>query len=197
MEIPQCKHSWAQTHTSALKSWHSFSQNTQKCHYKGFPVALRNAALLNAHCPLSNVGPRTKELWPTLAVGGQCAGSPARTPIHRLDATLGASTMLPSPAPWLAPLFPRPIRLSAKTFDMRHNMVPVFSNTCSRFQHGFSISRLLSTPTTAASWCLHTWEMGSSKDIPVVTTSSEKPLSCFLSSEKKTRYIKKPLCVGL
>lgn len=98
-----------------------------------------------AHCVLPFVGRGTQNQRALTctgsaqqACGESCSHSKPWLPCH-------AGT--PSPAPRLAPLFPHLINLSAKPFDMRHNMVPVFLSSGPLFQYGSSISRLVSSPT--------------------------------------------------
>lgn len=75
--------------------------------------------------PFVICGTRIKERWPASALPSRPAGSPALAPNPGDRAMLGhpPSSRLP---PWSAPLFPHLINLSAKPFDTRHNMVPVF-----------------------------------------------------------------------
>lgn len=98
-----------------------------------------------AHCVLPFVGCGTQNQRALTCTGSaqQACGESCSHSKPWLQCHAG----IPPPAPRLAPLFPHLINLSAKPFDMQHNMVPVFLSSGPLFQYGSSISRLVSSPT--------------------------------------------------
>lgn len=110
-----------------------------------------------AHCTLPFVRCRTQNQRAVTCAGcGQQVCREPSTDSHPpLDAMLGATATLPSPAPWLAPLFSHLINLSAKTFDTPQYGPGVFQSMPSLsiwFQH-FKITEL--TLEGSSSLCLN------------------------------------------
>lgn len=155
-----------QTHINTNKHTHQDSKADTAFHKKHIKMPLQGFSCCSeerspAHCTPPFVERRTQNQRALTCAGcGQPGCGESSTdpdPPFRCHAGSLHCTRISCP-PWLAPLFSHPIRLSAKTFDMRLNMVPVFLQYVPSLGLNMdSAFRLLSSHTT--SWCLHTWEI--------------------------------------
>lgn len=145
-------HAQINTYISTQKLTKPFTKHI-KLQLQGLSCSSKESS--PAHCVLPFVGCETQNQRVLTctgstrqACGESCSDSKPWLPCH---------AEIPPPAPRSAPLFPHLINLSAKPFDMRHNMVPVFLSSGSSlpiwFQH-FKISQL--THKGLLPWCLRT-----------------------------------------